>query len=268
MLAGGQSTRMGSSKASLDWHGMPLLERVCGIVERGVAGGPVVIVKAVRQELPPLPDRYAILEDAAPGRGPLEGVRAGLEALVGRADAAFVSATDVALIHPRFVSTVCDELRDDAVVVPQVRGHRQPLSACYRVALHSEIGNLLDAGKTKPAMLFERVATRWLTDPEIAALAGSQALDSVENLNDPAAYEAACAVPLPLVSVEACGTLRSRIESTSIRATTLGQLARALDLELDGGIVTAVNGTQVSGDPRLCLAAGDLVGFCSADAGA
>src|SRR5262245_66621206 len=97
VLAGGRSSRMGTPKAALEWHGSTLLRRVTGIVARGV-DGPVVVVRAPGQELPPLPERVTVVEDAREGRGPLMGIAAGLAAL--EADAAFVSSTDVPLLHP------------------------------------------------------------------------------------------------------------------------------------------------------------------------
>ena len=42
VLAGGRSSRMGSPKAALEWHGSTLLRRVAGIVGRAV-DGPVVV---------------------------------------------------------------------------------------------------------------------------------------------------------------------------------------------------------------------------------
>ena len=54
VLAGGRSSRMGTPKADLEWHGSTLLRRVTGIVARG-AGGPIVVVRAPGQQLPALP---------------------------------------------------------------------------------------------------------------------------------------------------------------------------------------------------------------------
>ena len=102
VLAGGRSTRMGRPKAALEWHGSTLLERVCGIVARAV-DGPLVVVRAPGQELPALPPAVELVDDAHEGRGPLQGLAAGLAALGGRAERAYVSSTDVPLLHPAFV---------------------------------------------------------------------------------------------------------------------------------------------------------------------
>src|SRR4051795_2243728 len=90
VLAGGRSSRMGSPKAALEWHGSTLLRRVCGIVGRAV-DGPVVVVRAPEQELPALPDSIEVVEDAREGRGPLQGLAAGLAALRDEAPVAYVS---------------------------------------------------------------------------------------------------------------------------------------------------------------------------------
>ena len=77
VLAGGRSSRMGTPKASLEWHGSTLLRRVTGLVQREV-DGPVVVVSAPGQELPALPGGVELVEDAREGRGPLQGLAAGL----------------------------------------------------------------------------------------------------------------------------------------------------------------------------------------------
>src|SRR5690349_8268256 len=80
VLAGGGSTRMGTDKASLDWHGTTLLRRAVGIAHRAV-DGPVIVVRAAGQRLPLLPDGVELAQDARPDRGPLEGLAAGLDTL-------------------------------------------------------------------------------------------------------------------------------------------------------------------------------------------
>src|SRR5215210_3725473 len=190
VLAGGRSSRMGTPKAALEWHGSTLLRRITGLVARSV-DGPVVVVRAPGQELPELPDDVEVVEDAREGKGPLQGLAAGLAAVGDRAALAFVSSTDVPLLHPRFVRTVLAAVGDDAdVALPHVGGFPHPLSAAYRVALVEEVQRLVAEDRMRPAFLFEacRVhrldAAALLSDPALAAL--DPQLDSVLNLNEPA----------------------------------------------------------------------------------
>jgi molybdenum cofactor guanylyltransferase len=129
VLAGGRSSRMGSPKAALDWHGSTLLRRVTGLISRSVVG-PVVVVSAPGQALPELDDRIELVSDAREGRGPLQGLAAGLAAIGDRAAVAYVSSTDVPLLHPAFVRCVVGAFSDEVdVVPPEIGGYRQPLAA-------------------------------------------------------------------------------------------------------------------------------------------
>jgi molybdopterin-guanine dinucleotide biosynthesis protein A len=94
VLAGGRSSRMGTSKAALEWHGSTLLRHVTGIVGRAV-DGPVIVVRAPGQVLPDLAVDVEIVDDASEGRGPLQGLAGGLRAIGDRASIAYLSSTDV-----------------------------------------------------------------------------------------------------------------------------------------------------------------------------
>jgi molybdopterin-guanine dinucleotide biosynthesis protein A len=275
VLAGGRSTRMGSPKAGLEWHGSTLLRRITGIVGRAV-DGPVVVVRAPGQALPALPDDVEVVEDAREGRGPLQGLAAGLAAVRDRAPAAYASSTDVPLLHPRFVRQVLDALGDDAdVVLPEIGGFPQPLAAAYRTELADVVERLIAEDRMRPAFLFEACRVRrlgaadLLADPALAAL--DPELESVLNLNEPGDYEAARGRPAPEITVRVFGALRRAVgagaDPALVPAATLGEAAAATGLTLDEHVVAALNGDQITRDPETPLAAGDAVAFLAADAG-
>jgi molybdenum cofactor guanylyltransferase len=273
VLAGGRSSRMGTPKAALEWHGSTLLRRVTGIVARGV-DGPVVVVRAPGQPLPALPDGVEVVEDAREGRGPLQGLAAGLAALDGRAEVAFASSTDAPLLHPAFVRRVIGALDDEVdVVLPRAGGFPHPLAAGYRTALRARIDDLLAADRLRPAFLFEQCRVRrldeqaLLDDPLLAAL--DPDLDSVLNLNEPADYDAARARPAPQVTLQRFGPLArdGGGRPFAALAATLGAAAEAAGVALDEHVVAALNGDQISRDRELPLATGDTVAFMAADAG-
>ena len=275
VLAGGRSSRMGRPKAALEWHGSTLLRRVSGIVGRAV-GGPVIVVRAPGQELPPLPADVRVVEDAREGRGPLQGLAAGRAAARDEAAAAFASSTAVPLLHPRFVRYVVDALEDDVdVVLPEVGGFPQPLAAVYRTELADVVERLIAEDRMRPAFLFEACRVRrldadaLLTDPALAAL--DPGLDSVLNLNEPGDYDAARGRPAPDVTVRVFGALRRLAtlpgDPALVAAATLGEAAGAAGLTLDEHVVAALNGDQITRDPETPLVAGDTVAFLSADAG-
>ena len=273
ILAGGKSSRMGSPKAALDWHGSTLLRRVTGLAQRTVAG-PVVVVRAPGQKLPELHPSVEVVADAREGRGPLQGLAAGLGAIGDRAEVAFVSSTDVPLLHPAFIRRVIGSFSPDVdVVLPEVHGYRQPLSAAYRTGLLPAVEALIADEKLKPAFLFERCHVLRLDEAEMlrdrAVATGDPDLASVSNLNEPSDYEEARGLPAPEIEVRRVGTLAisGAPRSQRVAAWSLGQLSDAIALPLDEHVVAALNGEQITRDRELPLAAGDTVAFMVADGG-
>jgi molybdopterin-guanine dinucleotide biosynthesis protein A len=273
VLAGGRSSRMGSPKASLEWHGSTLLRRTVGIVARGT-DGPVVVVRAPGQPLPALPDDVLVVDDPVEGRGPLQGIAVGLGALVGRAEAAFVCSTDMPFLHTAFVRRVVAALSGDwDVVLPRAKGFNQPLAAVYRTSTVPAMEALLAADRLRPAFLFEQCRTlrlddaALLHDPLLAAV--DPGLESVSNVNDPDEYAAARARRAPEVTVERFGTLAdpARRGPHRVSAATVAEAAARSGLPLDRHVVAAVNGDHIAGDHHVPLAAGDTVAFISAHAG-
>ncbi len=274
MLAGGRSTRMGRPKANLEWHGSTLLHRVTGIVGRAVDGR-VVVVRAPDQELPALPPGVRVVDDAAEGRGPLQGLAAGLAAVAGEATVAYVSSTDVPLLHPAFVHAVVRAATRENVDValPVVHGFKHPLAAAYGTSLLPAVEELIAEDRMRPAFLFERSRVRELSEEDLLSdreLADADPeLLSVLNLNEPDDYERARARAAPSVTVRRFGTLATSLgrEPIAIRAATLEAAATAAGVALDRHVVAALNGDQITRHPELPLAGGDEVAFLAADAG-
>jgi len=261
---------MGTPKAALEWHGSTLLRRTLGVLAR-VVDGPLLVVRAPGQELPPLPAGVEVVEDPTEGLGPLQGIAAGLAALTGRAELAYLSSTDLPFLHPAFVRRVLAAAVPDVdVALPQARGYPQPLAAAYRVALAPLTAELVAAGDLRPAFLFRRCATLRLDDAALLAdpalAAADPELDSLLNINEPDEYAGARARPAPEIVVERDGALAGN-GHRPVRAATLVGAASAAGLQLDRHVVAALNGDQISRDGEVPLVAGDTVAFLSADAG-
>ncbi len=154
LLAGGHSSRMGRPKALLPIAGEPMLLVVLRALLAVV--NPIVVVAAVGQHLPPLPDEVLLVYDPMPDGGPLLGFATGMAALPPHVTAAFLSSCDAPLLHPEFVAHLLANLGANAVAVPRHAGRLHPLAAAYRreagaVALtrvrdgHPAMHGLLDA---------------------------------------------------------------------------------------------------------------------------
>jgi molybdenum cofactor guanylyltransferase len=187
ILSGGKSSRMGWPKAELPFGPELMLQRVVRLL--GSIVEPLIVVAAAGQELPPLPPGVRVVRDRREGRGPLEGLDAGLAALQGEAEAAYATGCDVPLLVPAFVEQMLQQLGDYQVAVPVDDGFYHPLAAVYRLQVLGEIRTLLAADRLRPRFLFERVRTRRVpvevlraVDPDLLTLA---------NVNTPADYTTA-----------------------------------------------------------------------------
>jgi molybdopterin-guanine dinucleotide biosynthesis protein A len=187
VLCGGQSKRMGRPKAWLPFAGEIMLPRVVRLLGEEVS--PIVVVAAPDQGVPPLPPGVTVVRDEEKGRGPLEGLAAGLTALDGIAEAAYLSSCDVPFLRPAFVRRLIELLGDFSVCVPRVGDYHHPLAAVYRLSVRDTVKRLLAENCLRPVFLFEAVPTRIVESGEFANV--DPGFQTLRNLNTPEEYEAA-----------------------------------------------------------------------------
>jgi len=187
VLCGGESRRMGRPKALLPFGDEVMLTRTV----RTVAGevGPIVVVAAPNQAVDRLPAGVIVARDDVEGEGPLRGISAGLRALQGKAEAAYVSSCDVPFLSRPFLRCMLNALAEHDAAVAVAQGRHHPLAAVYRTSVLAHVDALLAAGRRRPFFLFEQVdcvevteATLRQADPE---------LKSLQNINTPEDYQAA-----------------------------------------------------------------------------
>jgi len=188
VLCGGKSTRMGTSKALLPFGAETMLQRVVRLLSDVVA--PIVVVAAVDQELPQLPAGVIVMRDENEGRGPLEGLRAGLKALPATVDAAYVTSCDVPLLEVGFVRQMISLASDYDIAVMEIDGFAHPLSAVYRRGTLAFVEDLLANDRLRPVFLFDAVKTRRVKPEEMTA---DPELRTLRNLNTREDYDRALA---------------------------------------------------------------------------
>ena len=184
VLCGGKSTRMGFPKALLPFGPETMLQRVVRLL--GTVVSPIVVVAAPNQTLPELPASVVITRDEREGRGPLEGLRAGLAALPSVADAAYVTSCDVPLLIPGFVQRMIELLDEQDIAVMEIDAFPHPLSAVYRRRTLPHVEALLAADRLRPAFLFDAVRTRRVVSDEVRSV--DPTLLTLRNLNTRADY--------------------------------------------------------------------------------
>ena len=186
VLCGGKSTRMGTSKAWLPFGPETMLQRVVRLL--GEVVSPIVVVAATDQDLPQLPSGVIVTRDENEGRGPLEGLRAGLKALPTIVDAAYVTSCDVPLLETGFVRQMIDLANDYDIAVMEIDGFTHPLSAVYRRATLPSVEDLLANNRLRPVFLFDAAKTRRVKPEEMTS---DPDLRTLRNLNTREDYERA-----------------------------------------------------------------------------
>ncbi len=189
ILCGGKSSRMGHDKATLPFGPEVMLQRVIRLLSEVVEPGRIVVVAAPDQQLPSMPAELTVTFDHRPGRGPLEGLSAGLSALPEGVDAAYVTSCDVPLLVPEFVTQMFELLGDSEIAVPCEGGQFHPLAAVYRPSVLKRVQKLLAADQLRPRFLFDEAVTRAVQVDELRAF--DPQLLTLLNLNRPEDYRSA-----------------------------------------------------------------------------
>jgi molybdopterin-guanine dinucleotide biosynthesis protein A len=189
VLCGGESKRMGRPKAWLPFGGETMLGRVIRLLAE--EAHPVVVVAAPGQDVPPLPAGVSLIRDEVKGRGPLQGLLAGLKALSNQVEAAYLSSCDVPFLCPAFIRRMLDLLGNRAICVPYVDGYHHPMAAVYRMDVIDAVSRLISENRMRPVFLFESVSTRIVEARELIDV--DPAMISLRNLNTPEEYQKALA---------------------------------------------------------------------------
>jgi molybdenum cofactor guanylyltransferase len=128
ILAGGQGTRMGGSKAVVNLHGRPLISYPIEAMWRAL--GNVAIVAKIETQLPSVAGVTVWIEPDEP-RHPLAGVIHALGLAEGRP--VMVSAVDLPFVTSEVIRRIAEADRGRApAVIASCDGRTQPLLGCYQ----------------------------------------------------------------------------------------------------------------------------------------
>jgi molybdopterin-guanine dinucleotide biosynthesis protein A len=180
---------MGTPKALLPFGTETMLARMVRIV--AAEASPVVVVAAADQELPTLSAGVLLAHDAVPKCGPLAGLAAGLQALEGSCDAAFVTGCDTPLLRPQLIRSLFAALEAHAAAIPRFDHRWHPLTAVYRLAVRAEVDARLANRQLKLQDFAAAIQPVAVGEGQLRA--ADPALASLRNVNTPEDYRAALA---------------------------------------------------------------------------
>ncbi len=180
--AGGQSRRMGTDKALIDYHGRPILAHVIDLMRQ--LSDDVIVVANRSDVYGPLvaPLGARVVPDYDPPSGPLGGLAAGLAAMTH--DLAIVVACDMPLLNLDLLRYLIERAVDFDAVVPLTGDQFEPLHAVYRRTCLAEIQRRLANDERRVISFFQSVRLSAVSEAEWRVI--DPAGRSVSNLNTPA----------------------------------------------------------------------------------
>jgi molybdopterin-guanine dinucleotide biosynthesis protein A len=176
LLAGGESRRMGRSKALLPVEETTLVE---WLAERFRPAFDQLLVAARDISQLPWSLRRDFLADIRPGAGPLAGIEAGLAS--ARNPGVVAVACDMPYVTVALAERLAASAEGHDAAVPRLRGRVQPTCAAYRFSALPTIAAALAEGERTASEVIGRLDVNWLDQEEPALFA---------NVNTPADYQA------------------------------------------------------------------------------
>ena len=188
ILAGGNSTRMGSNKKDLIVEGATMLERTIKVLDPFVSQI-IVVLKALEREKehPFGSEKIVIAYDSVSNQGPLQGIIDGLSCVTPPANHLFLLSCDLPYLTGEWLSNLKEQyikLSADGVVT-SVDGFTNPLIALYHEKVLKYSRQLMAEGKKRPLDLWENFNVQ----PVDIRKENQQV---VQDMNTPEAYQKAC----------------------------------------------------------------------------
>ncbi|MBM3133511.1 MAG: molybdenum cofactor guanylyltransferase [Chloroflexi bacterium] len=168
IVAGGQGTRIGREKATLEIAGQSLLERTIHRLSK--LDTEIILVLAQGQKNPltkPFPN-VKIVADVYAGRGPLVGIYSGLKESSDQYSVAV--ACDMPFLNTDLLRYMAGLAPGYDAVVLRIEGMIEPLHAVYSKSCLDAIAAMIEKGRSKVKDLFDRVRVRYVQEAEIDRL--------------------------------------------------------------------------------------------------
>lgn len=187
LLAGGNSSRMGTNKAMLPMFEGANVQNIASELKK-VAGQVILITNT--------PDDYSFLglpmvQDQYRGMGPLAGLHAGLAA--SKTETVIISACDMPFVKADVMKEMISSLGDHEALVPEINGQLHPLFAIYRKSCLPLLTSCLVERELKMVHLLNQLDVKIMRETDFQLYHKYSKLFPYlfYNMNNPGEYEEA-----------------------------------------------------------------------------
>jgi len=182
ILAGGQSSRMGTDKALLDFYGKTNIERVRDSL-REIFTETLLVTnnqEAYRfLNLRMVSDNYL-------GKGPIAGIQAGLSASTENVN--FIVACDMPFLSVPLVHYLVEQIGDNDIIVPSINGKLHPMFSVFTKSVLPEIEINIAANKLRIIDLYNNLKVKVVTEDSLREV-DENLEKAFYNMNSHADYE-------------------------------------------------------------------------------
>ncbi|MEO1762858.1 MAG: molybdenum cofactor guanylyltransferase [Cyanobacteria bacterium J06629_18] len=163
ILAGGQSSRMGTDKALVNYQGKPMLQRVYQVAAECTQQ--VYILTPWKERYQNiLPSNCNYLIETQSGKGPVNGLSEGLEQI--SADWILLLACDLPLLNAEIIQNWINKLyqipASKLALVPRRADIWEPMCGFYRKNIKTELDTFLKSGKRSFQEFFSSIEVETL----------------------------------------------------------------------------------------------------------
>jgi len=184
ILCGGKGSRLGMDKTQLLFKNQTFLERVVDQVSQVCS--PIVLVGDTDFGYHKLPKSILFDSDHQTNKGPLEGIRVGLERLSTTVEFAFVTSCDVPLLRPELIRYLFENLNQHDAIIPVSDSRVFGMTAIYRTSLHEQLGERITSNQLRVSEIAGAVNS---AQPNVETLRKIDPnLDSMTNVNSAQDY--------------------------------------------------------------------------------
>jgi len=138
LLAGGESRRMGTDKATFLFRRKPLWQVQLETLQKLQ---PKEIFVSARTDPPWRPHDVTFVADVPPSRGPLSGLAASLNRM--STSHLLALAIDIPWMSSKYLESLCAQIEPGRGVLPKIGDRAEPLAAIYPREAAIETGNAL-----------------------------------------------------------------------------------------------------------------------------
>lgn len=185
ILAGGQSSRMGTNKALLQLKGKTVIE---GMVERleNIVDDILIVTNTFED--------YAFLhlpmiEDKRKGKGPLAGMEAGLAAT--QTERNLIVACDMPFISVELGQYLLSCLGEYQAAVPEISGQLHPLFAAYRKDVNEAVTQSIEENQLRIRHFLHNIHVKIVSKELLQSLEIDHEELYLFNMNSPDEYHKA-----------------------------------------------------------------------------